>query len=194
LDHIRKKGRDSETLNIIYVTDTEWKLMDAVELHRFILADPRQKVAELMSHSVISISAFEDREEAVHMMLRYDILALPVVDSEGVLLGVVTFDDVMDVAQAEATEDFHKGAAVTPLKGSYRETGIWELYKSRIVWLLGLVVVNLLSLELMAYYEELLASTIALTFFIPLLLGSGGNTGSQSSTIMVRVWLLVTLK
>ncbi|HOQ09176.1 MAG TPA: magnesium transporter [Syntrophomonadaceae bacterium] len=186
LDHIRKKGRDSETLNIIYVTDTEWKLMDAVELHRFILADPRQKVAELMSHSVISISAFEDREEAVHMMLRYDILALPVVDSEGVLLGVVTFDDVMDVAQAEATEDFHKGAAVTPLKGSYRETGIWELYKSRIVWLLGLVVVNLLSLELMAYYEELLASTIALTFFIPLLLGSGGNTGSQSSTIMVR--------
>lgn len=186
LDHIRKKGRDSETLNIIYVTDTEWKLMDAVELHRFILADPRQKVAELMSHSVISISAFEDREEAVHMMLRYDILALPVVDSEGVLLGVVTFDDVMDVAQAEATEDFHKGAAVTPLKGRYRETGIWELYKSRIVWLLGLVVVNLLSLELMAYYEELLASTIALTFFIPLLLGSGGNTGSQSSTIMVR--------
>jgi len=186
LDHIRIKGRNSETLNIIYVTDAGWKLMDAVELHRFILTDPAQKVADLMSHSVISIPAFEDREEAVHMMLRYDILALPVVDSEGVLLGVVTFDDVMDVAQAEATEDFHKGAAVTPLKGSYRETGIWELYKSRIVWLLGLVVVNLLSLELMAYYEELLASTIALTFFIPLLLGSGGNTGSQSSTIMVR--------
>lgn len=186
LDHIRIKGRNSETLNIIYVTDANWKLTDAIGLHQFILTNPEQRVADLMSHSVVSISAFEDREEAVHMMLRYDILALPVVDSEGVLLGVVTFDDVMDVAQAEATEDFHKGAAVTPLKSSYRETGIWELYRSRIVWLLGLVVVNLLSLELMAYYEELLASTIALTFFIPLLLGSGGNTGSQSSTIMVR--------
>ena len=102
------------------------------------------------------------------------------------MLGVVTFDDVIDVAQLETTEDFHKGAAVSPLKGSYRETGIGELYRKRIVWLLGLVVVNILSLELMAYYQEILASTIALTFFIPLLLGSGGNTGSQSSTIMVR--------
>jgi magnesium transporter len=186
LEHIRLKGRHSETLNIIYVTDDGWKLIDAVEIYHFILTDPGQRVADLMSHSVIHISASEDREEAVHMMLRYDIQALPVVDSDGVLVGVVTFDDVMDVAQAEATEDFYKGAAVSPLKSSYRETGIWELYRSRIVWLLGLVVVNLLSLELMAYYQELLASTIALTFFIPLLLGSGGNTGSQSSTIMVR--------
>jgi magnesium transporter len=186
LDHIRLKGRHSETLNVIYVTDKSWKLLDAVEIYQFILTDPEQRVADLMGHSVIHISAFEDREEAVHVMLRYDIQALPVVDSEGVLLGVVTFDDVMDVAQLEATEDFHKGAAVTPLKGSYRETGIWELYRKRIVWLLGLVVVNILSLQLMAYYQEILASTIALTFFIPLLLGSGGNTGSQSSTIMVR--------
>lgn len=186
LEHIRLKGRSSETLNIIYVTDSGWKLIDALEIHHFILANPEQLVADLMNYSVISIPAYEDREQAVHMLLRYDILALPVVDSEGVLLGVVTFDDVMDVAEAEATEDFHKGAAITPLKASYRETGIWELYRKRIVWLLGLVLVNLVSLELMAAFQEVLASTIALTFFIPLLLGSGGNTGSQSSTIMVR--------
>lgn len=186
LQHIRVKGRKSETLSIIYVTDNGWRLMDALEIHQFILAFPEQKVADLMKHSVISIPAYADREEAVHMMLRYDILALPVVDSEGVLLGVVTFDDVMDVAEAEATEDFHKTAAVSPLKNSYRETGIWELYRKRIVWLLGLVVLNLVSMELMAAYQEVLASTIALTFFIPLLLGSGGNTGSQSSTLMIR--------
>lgn len=186
LQHIRIKGQNSETLNIIYVTDSAWKLLDALEIHRFILADPGQSVADLMNHSLISIAAHEDREEAVHMMLKYDIQALPVVDSEGILLGVVTFDDVMDVAQAEATEDFHKGAAVSPLKNSYRETGIWELYRKRIVWLLGLVFLNLVTLELMAAYQEILASTIALTFFIPLLLGSGGNTGSQSSTLMVR--------
>lgn len=186
LEHIRQKGRHSETLNIIYVTDDSWKLLDAIEIYHFILTNPEKRVSELMSHSVTNISAFEDREEAVHMMLRYDIQALPVVDSEGVLLGVVTFDDVMDVAQEEATEDFYKGAAVSPLKTTYLETGIWELYSKRVVWLVGLVVVNLLSLELIAYYQELLASTIALTFFIPLLLGSGGNTGSQSSTIIVR--------
>lgn len=186
LQQIRIKGKDSETLNMIYVTDSSWKLLDSLELQKFILADPDNSVEQIMDYSYVSLSAFEDREEAVHMMQKYDLFALPVVDSEGVLLGIVTFDDVMDVAEEEATEDFHKGAAVSPLRTSYPETGILELYRKRIVWLVALVFINLISLKIMAAYEEILASAIALTFFIPLLIGSGGNAGAQSATLMVR--------
>lgn len=187
LQHIRKiKAKDSETLNMIYVTDTDWRLLDSLELNKFVLSDPETLVEELMDYSFVSLSAFDDREEAVHTMSKYDLFALPVVDSEGVLLGVVTFDDVMDVAEEEATEDFHKGAAVTPLKASYAETGIWALYGKRIGWLLGLVMVALVSMQIIASYEQMLASAIALTFFMPLLNGSGGNAGAQSATLMVR--------
>lgn len=187
LQQIRAKGKeDSETLNVIYVADSNWKLLDALELQRFIFNPPDTSIEKIMDNTFISLSAFEDREEAVHVMSKYDMSALPVVDSEGVLLGVVTFDDVMDIAEEEATEDFHKGAAVAPLKNSYYETGAGELYKKRIGWLIGLVFVNLISLEIMAANQEILASTIALTFFIPLLIGSGGNAGAQSATLMVR--------
>ena len=186
LKQIREKGKDSETLNIIYVTDGSWKLLDSLELHKFILSSPDITVREIMDNSFISLSAFDDREEAVHMMQRYDIFALPVVDSEGVLIGVVTLDDVMDVAQEEATEDFHKGAAVAPLKTSYHEASIFSLYTRRIGWLVALVLVNLISLEVMAAYEEILTSAIVLTFFLPMLIGSGGNAGAQSATLLVR--------
>ncbi len=186
LQQIREKGKDSETLNVIYVTDANWKLLDALELHSFILAAPDNLVEQIMDHSFVSLSAFDDREEAVYVMQKYDLFALPVLDSEGVLLGVVTFDDVMDVAEEEATEDFHKGAAVAPLKSSYPETSIWDLYRKRIGWLLALVLVNLISLEVIASYQEILASAIALAFFMPMLIGSGGNAGAQSATLMVR--------
>lgn len=186
LQQMRIKGKDSETLHMIYVTDSSWKLLDSLELQKFILADPHNSIEQIMDYSFVSLSAFDDREEAVHMMQKYDLFALPVVDSEGVLLGVVTFDDVMDVAEEEATEDFHKGAAVAPLKASYPETGIFDLYRKRIGWLITLVLVNLISLKIMAAYEEVLTSAIALTFFIPLLIGSGGNAGAQSATLMVR--------
>ncbi len=205
LEQVRTKGKeDSETLNVIYVTDSNWKLLDALELQRFIFNPPDTRIEALMDNTFVSLPAFEDREEAVYTMSKYDLSALPVVDSEGVLLGVVTFDDVMDVAEEEATEDFHKGAAVTPLKNSYYETGVRELFKKRISWLIALVFVNLVSLEILAAYQEILASTIALTFFIPLLIGSGGNAGAQSATLMVRAlgtgdiepgqWLMTLLK
>ncbi|MDJ1422631.1 MAG: magnesium transporter [Candidatus Methanoperedens sp.] len=186
LDHIRTKGRDSETINVIYVTDASWKLLDALELRRFILADPANTVQQIMDYSFISISAFDDREEAVHLIQRYDLDALPVVDPYGVLLGIVTVDDVLDVAQEEATEDFHKTAAVAPLKVSYREVGMWMLYRKRIGWLVALVIVNLASSGVIAAYEETLAAAIVLAFFIPLLIDSGGNTGAQSATLMIR--------
>lgn len=186
LEHIRTRGRDSETINVIYVTDEAWKLLDALELRRFILARPDDTVRQSMDESFVSLSASEDREKAVELIQRYDLDALPVVDSEGVLLGIVTVDDVLDVAQEEATEDILKGAAVAPLRASYSESGVWPLYSKRIGWLGALVLVSLVSSGVIALYEETLASTVALAFFIPLLIGTGGNAGAQSATLMVR--------
>jgi len=120
------------------------------------------------------------------MIQHYDLVALPVLDTDGVLIGIVTIDDVMDVAQEEATEDFHKVAAVSPLKTSYSESSIWMLYRKRVVWLVVLLGVNLVASGVIAAYEEMLLSTIALAFFIPLLIATGGNAGAQSSTLMVR--------
>jgi magnesium transporter len=186
LEHIRNRGRDSETVDVVYVTDPSWKLVDAVELRKFILAEPASVVRDMMDYSYTSLPAFDDREKAVELIQRYDLVALPVVDSEGVLLGIVTVDDVMDVAQEETTEDFQKTAAVSPLRQSYSESGIWSLYGRRIVWLAALLGVNLAAAGVIALYEETLTSAITLAFFIPLLMGSGGNVGTQSATLIVR--------
>ncbi|NLB17254.1 MAG: magnesium transporter, partial [Syntrophomonadaceae bacterium] len=186
LKHCRKKATDSEILHVIYVVDSSWKLLDALDLSKFILADPDDLVQDLMNYSFVSLSAFDDREKAVWTMEKYDALSLPVVDSSGVLLGVVTFDDVFDVAVEEVTEDIYKGAAVTPLTTSYSDAGIWELYSKRVGWLVVLIFISLLSSGVIALFEETLQTVIVLTVFIPLLLGSGGNAGAQSSTLMVR--------
>jgi len=186
LEHIRNTGVDRETVYTIYVVDSKWKLLDSLELARFILAEPTKTVAELMDHSFVSIGVYDDREKAVQVMQRYDLFVLPVVDSDGILLGIVTADDVMDVAQEEATEDFHKSAAVAPLADNYTDTGVWELYRKRIGWLVILVALNLVSSSVIAVFEETLSAAIALAFFIPLLIDSGGNAGSQSATLMVR--------
>ncbi len=186
LDHIRKMGRQSETINVIYVTDPGWKLLDALDLQLFILSDPEKKVEEIMDDTFIAVSAFDDREEAVQVVQKYDKTVLPVVDSDGILLGIVTIDDLIDVAEEEATEDFHKGAAVAPLRASYRETSILELFGKRISWLVILVFVSLVSSGVIEAFEEVLSAAIALAFFIPLLIDSGGNTGAQSATLMVR--------
>lgn len=186
LEHIRNKGRDSETINVIYVTDASWVLLDELSLRKFILANPNDLVSQIMDYTFVAISPFKDREEAVKTIQHYDLVALPVVDSAGVLLGIVTVDDVMDVAQEEATEDFHKVAAVAPLKTSYRESSVWLLFRKRIIWLAVLLGVNLISSSVIAAYEEVLLSTIAIAFFIPLLIATGGNAGAQSSTLMVR--------
>lgn len=186
LEHIRTKGKESETINVIYVTDARWKLLDALELRKFILADPEDHVEDIMDYSYVSILVTEDREKAVQLIKRYDLEALPVVDSEGILLGIVTVDDVMDVAEEEATEDFHKTAAVAPLRLSYPETGVVGLFKRRIGWLLFLVFLNLVSSGVIAAFEKALSKAIVLAFFLPLLADSGGNVGSQSATIIIR--------
>ncbi len=186
LAHIRRVGKESETINWVFVVDDSWHLLDEIELKQFIFAEPTEVVKHLMDETVASISADEDRERAVEMMQHYDVNVLPVVDSERILLGIVTVDDVLDVAEEEATEDFHMTAAVKPLKMSYKETGVWSLYRKRIVWLAVLLLINLASGGVIVLYQETLPSAIALAFFIPLLMASAGNTGAQSATIIVR--------
>jgi magnesium transporter len=186
LDHIRRYGREVESLWAIYVTDARWHLLDDLPLERFVLADPGERVEKVMDRRFVAAQVLEDREDAVRVMQQHDLAALPVVDVDGVLLGVVTVDDILDVAQAEATEDFHKVGGLAPLRHGYARTSVWVLYRKRIGWLSFLIVISLVSSGVIAAYEDTLTAAIALAFFIPLLIGSGGNTGAQSATLMVR--------
>lgn len=186
LASIRHQAKESETLNIIYVVDDHGKLLDEIRLRRFITASPSTHVRDLMDGTIHSLSAFDDQEKAVGMMRELDYFALPVTDSKGILIGVVTADDVLDVAAEEATEDFHRVAAVSPFTTSLLKTRFLDLYGRRVGWLVLLVFVNIWTGAGIAYYEELIESVVALVFFLPMLIASGGNAGAQASTLVVR--------
>jgi magnesium transporter len=186
LRHIRAHGIDSETINRIYVIDDDWHLLDDVSLRRIILADPSRRVADIMDHSYVSVSAFADREETINLIRKYDLVAIPVVDSGGVLVGIVTVDDVLDIAVEQATEDFHRVGSVDPFRMSLREASVGFLYQRRIGWLLALVFVNIFSGASIAAFEETIAANTALVFFLPMLIGSAGNAGSQAATLVIR--------
>ncbi len=186
MDEIRKRGRDSETINFIYVTDVTSRLLGSVSLRDVVLGNPADTVRAIMRAPAVSVSAFEDREEAASLLERYDLWALPVVDSQGVMLGIVTGDDVFQIAREETTEDFHKGAGITPLHVPLRDAGPGLLYRSRVVWLLLLVGVYLVSGNIISRYEPVITKVVSLVFFLPLLIDSAGNAGAQSATLMVR--------
>jgi magnesium transporter len=186
MEAIKKQAADSETLNMIYVTDEQGKLLDDVRLRRFITAEPDQLVSGMMDGRFDKLSAFDPREDAVRLMTQKGLFALPVTDSNGILLGVVTADDVLDVAVEEATVDMHKGMAITPLDTNYLRAPLHLLYTRRISWLMLLVFMNLFSGAGIAHFEELIESVVALVFFLPLLIDSGGNAGSQAATLVIR--------
>lgn len=186
LRHIRRAGKRSETVNRIYVVDREWRLVDDLELRRFILAEPEITVSEIMDNSYVSVAASAEREEAVRIIRRYDQVALPVLDSGGVLVGIVTVDDLLDVAEEEATEDFHRVGSVGPIHTGLLATPLNILFRRRIGWLLALVFVNIFSGLVIAHYEGTIEQVVALVVFMPLLIGSAGNAGSQSATLTVR--------
>lgn len=186
LAHIRKIGKMSETINVIYVTDTSWKLLDALDLKLFILTEPDRIVQDIMDNDFISISAFEDREETVQIMQKYDKLVLPVVDSDGVLIGIVTIDDVLDVAEEEATEDFQKMGGVSALDTPYMAASVWTMFKKRSGWLAVLFLGQMLTTTAMESFETQLESIIVLALFIPLIISSGGNSGSQATSLIIR--------
>ncbi|TVR08308.1 MAG: magnesium transporter [Planctomycetota bacterium] len=186
LDHIRSHGQDREILSVIFVTDDQGRLQDSLRLRRFVLGDPNALVESIMDRKFISVSAFDDQEEAAQTLQHYDLLAMPVTDSQGILIGVVSIDDIMDVAEEEVTEDFHRVGAVNNIRTSLREATLTLLWRKRISWLVILVGMNIFSGAGIAYFEDTIEAMVALVFFLPLLIDSGGNAGSQSATLMVR--------
>ncbi|MCK9506894.1 MAG: magnesium transporter [Pigmentiphaga sp.] len=185
-NHIRKFGRDSETLNVIYIVSDDWKLIDDLRIKELILAYPTKKIEDLMDSRFVALDVMDDQETAIKAFSDYDRVALPVVNDEGILLGIVTVDDIMDVAEEESTEDFHKfGSFQSAISNPLKER-VGELYKNRIVWLMVLVFVNVFSGAAMSSFEEMIATFVSLVFFLPLLIDSGGNAGSQSATLMIR--------
>lgn len=186
LQHIRKVGHDRETLDVIFVVDDRGRLVDDLRLREIILADPAAPLSSIMDGQFSALRVDHDQEEAVREFQRLDRVALPVVDSSGLLVGMVTVDDVMDVAEEEATEDMQKMAGVNVLDAPYQEVGILAMVRKRLPWLLGLVVVNVMSGAGIAYFEDTIAAVVALVFFLPLLIGSAGNAGSQSATLVIR--------
>jgi magnesium transporter len=186
LHHIKEMGKDAETIDMVYVIGDNWQLLDSLPLRKFILADPDEKVESMMDYNFASILAYEDQEKAVKIMSDFNLVALPVVDSDDILLGIVTIDDILDVLEEETTEDFQKSAAISSIGIQYTTASPWILYTKRIIWLSILLATGFISATIIAQFESILESVIALAFFIPVLIGSGGNTATQSATLIIR--------
>jgi len=186
IDHIRKYGQDSETLNVIYIVDDEWKLIDDIKVREILLASPDKLISEISDTRFVSFSAYDDQEVAVKVFADHDRVALPVTDSDGILIGIVTVDDVMDIQEQESTEDFQKFGGTAELDLAYTKTSVLGMIKKRSGWLVVLFLGQLLTASAMAYFDEQLEKAIVLVLFIPLIISSGGNSGSQAASIIIR--------
>ena len=186
IEHIRHTGVDKETINTCYVTAPDRKLIGMITIRTLILARVDERLEAIMEPNVISVSTLEDQETVAQMLSKYDFLSMPVVDGENRLVGIVTVDDAMDVIEEEATEDIAKMAAITPVGKPYLKTSPEELWKSRIPWLLLMMVSATFTSMIIRHFEAALAAQVALTAFIPMLMGTGGNAGSQTSATVIR--------
>ena len=184
--HIRRTGENSESVYTCYVTDAGRRLEGVLTIKELLLAQDEQLIADLMETDVITAETTEDQEEAVARMMKYDFISLPVVDKEGRLVGIVTVDDVMDVMEEEATEDFEKMAAMAPSEKPYLKTSVLSLAKHRILWLLVLMISGMITGGILGRYEAAFSVMPLLVTFIPMLTDTGGNAGSQSSTLVIR--------
>lgn len=196
LDFIRKNGDDQENLQIVYVIDYRGRLIDDIKINKFLITPLDTKVEDVMDSTFVSLNAMDDQETAVEVFRKYDRDALPVVDNEGHLLGVVTVDDVLDVVEEEATEDFQKIGGTEALDEPYMDIALSKLVKKRAGWLAVLFVGEMFTATAMGFYEDELMKAVVLALFMPLIISSGGNSGSQGSTLVIRAMALgeVTLK
>jgi len=183
---IRKFGKDSETINIIYVINDRGELLDDIRIRDFILNAPDKKVSELMDHRVISLHAYDDQETASEVFKMNNRVALPVVSKSNKLLGIVTIDDMLWVASEEFSEDIQKMGGTEALEQPYLEMPIMQLFKKRIIWLVVLFLGELLTATAMAYFEDEIKKAVVLALFVPLIISSGGNSGSQASTLIIQ--------
>ncbi len=186
LKRIRRTGTDKETINVCYVVDPARKLLGIVSLRTILLSDEDEVIEDVMDPNVISVSTLEDKEDVAQTFSKYDFIALPVVDKENRLVGIITVDDAIDVMEEEATEDFEKMAAMLPSDKPYLKTGVLETWKARIPWLLVLMLSATFTGIILNHYETALAACIALNAFIPMLTGTGGNSGTQASVAVIR--------
>ncbi len=185
LEHVREQHEVGETMNMVFVTGEQGQLLGSLRLRDLLLGRPGARVGEIAMTDVVSILTDTDQEEAARIIRHYDLEVLPVVDEAGQIHGIITVDDVLDVMEEESTEDFHKMASVG-VGLSLKESSAGLLYQKRIGWLVILVVVNIFSGAAIALFETAIEAVVALVFFLPLVIASGGNAGAQSSTLMVR--------
>ena len=183
---IRRTGVDKETIYTCYVKDENRHLLGLVTVKTMLLSDKDDLISDIMETNIISVNTHEDREIVTSMFEKYDFLALPVVDAEYRLVGIVTIDDVIDVIQEEATEDIEKMAAIVPSDKTYMKTGVFETVKNRIPWLLLLMITSVFTGGIIGYYESSLAKYMVLSTFIPMLMNTGGNAGGQASVTVIR--------
>ena len=186
LEHIRRFGHDSETLNVIYIVNDQWQLIDDIRIKEIILASPEQMISEVSDNRFVALNAYDDQEVAVKVFQDNDRVALPVVSTDGTLLGIVTFDDVMDIAEEESTEDFLKFGGAEELDVSYTKTSLFDLIKKRSGWLILLFVGEMLTASAMGYFDMEISKAVVLALFIPLIISSGGNSGSQAASLIIR--------
>src|SRR3954454_20335482 len=196
LDYVRENGQDSETLNVIYVVDDRGKLIEASRIREFLLKPLNAKVSEIRDQNFVELNVTDSQENALNIFRKYDRTALPVVDHSGVLVGIVTTDDMLDVAEEEATEDIQKFGGMAALEEPYLRLPLREMVWKRAPWLSILLVGEMLTATAMTYYQEEIGKALVLAVFLPMIISSGGNSGSQASTLIIRAMALgeVTLR
>ena len=186
VSYIRRTGIDKETVYVIYVIDISRRLLGIIELKDLLFANEDDMIADIMDCSVISAATSDDKESVANIISKYDLLALPIVDSENRLVGIVTVDDALDVINEEATEDIEKMVAIVPTDKPYLKIGVFETWLKRIPWLLVLMLSAAFTGSIITHYESALGQVVILTAFIPMLMGSGGNAGGQASVTIIR--------
>ena len=196
LDFIRTNGKDSETLNVVYVIDDKGILIDDIRIREFLLSPLQAKVSDLMNYNFVALKVDDDQETAVQIFRKYDRTALPVIDHSGTLVGIITVDDVLDIAEEEATEDIQKIAGVEALDEPYPDISLFSMIKKRAGWLSILFIGETLTASAMSMFEKEIQSVVQLALFIPLIISSGGNSGSQATTLVIRALALreITIK
>lgn len=183
---IKKQGQQAETINYCYITDTKKVLRGVVGLRDILLSEHASTMKDLMETDLIFARTNDDQEDVARLFEKYDITVVPIVNNDDCLVGIVTVDDIIDVIHEEATEDIHKMGAITPIDSTYLETGVFTMAKSRIIWLLILMISATFTGQIMASYEEVLSVNVTLTIFIPMLMDAAGNAGNQASTMVIR--------
>lgn len=194
LAHIKKEGKKAETLNFVYIVDEENKLIDDLRIGQLLMAEPESKISELMDRHVTSITTTTPIEEAVGIFDKYDRSALPIVTQAGVLVGIVTFDDIIDRIKEQTTEDIHKFGGTEGLEVSYTQSSLLELVQKRAGWLVILFFGEMLTASAMGFFEGEIEKAVVLALFVPLIISSGGNSGSQAASLIIRSMALKELK